>query len=78
MELIILTPHGEAFRGEVQSVTLPGVAGRLTVLAHHAPLITALTAGAIVYRTAEGGKEVVVKNGFAEVNHNVVSVCAEQ
>lgn len=78
MELIILTPDGEAFRGEVQSVTLPGVAGRFTVLAHHAPLITALVAGTVVYRTTEGSNEVTVKNGFAEVNHNIVSVCAEQ
>lgn len=78
MELIILTPHGEAFRGEVQSVTLPGVAGRFTVLAHHAPLITALNAGKISYQTAEGRNELSIRNGFAEVNHNVVSVCVEQ
>lgn len=78
MELIILTPNGEIFRGPVKSVSLPGVSGRLTILSHHAALITALNEGNIIYRTNEETKEIKIKNGFAEVNHNIVTVCAEQ
>lgn len=78
MELIILTPTGEIFRGEIQQVTLPGVSGQFTVLDHHAALITALCEGTILYHTKDGVKELKIKNGFVEVNHNKISVCAEQ
>lgn len=78
MELTILTPIGKIFQGEVQQVTLPGVSGRFTVLDHHAALITALCEGTIIYHTNDRVKELKIKNGFVEVNHNKISVCAEQ
>ena len=44
MTLEILSPERTLFSGEVESVTLPGTLGEFTVLRHHAPLISSLTA----------------------------------
>lgn len=78
MNLILLTPEGEVFRGPVEKVTLPGVSGQFTVLPHHAAIISALESGTVSYRTGGEEKTFAVKNGFVEVSRNVVSVCAEQ
>jgi F-type H+-transporting ATPase subunit epsilon len=50
----MLTPNRTAFDGEVVSVTAPGGAGYLGILAHHAPLITTLLAGDLSLRTQDG------------------------
>lgn len=50
MTLEILSPERTLFSGEVESVTLPGTLGEFTVLRHHAPLISSLTAGEVRFR----------------------------
>ena len=51
--------------------------GSFMVLPMHAALISALTAGTIIY-TQEGKQtEVTVTGGFVEVNQNVISACVE-
>ena len=58
-------------------VTLPGAAGSFTVLKDHAPIVTALVKGNVRY-VSEGKEELVpIKEGFAEVQNNTVTVCAE-
>jgi F-type H+-transporting ATPase subunit epsilon len=48
------------------------------VLPKHAPLISALSAGKVVYTTAGEVKELVIQGGFVEVKNNVISVCVEK
>ena len=62
---------------QTELVTLPGSAGPFTVLKDHAPIVTALDKGRVRY--VANGKEqfVAIKEGFAEVKNNVVTVCAE-
>lgn len=74
----ILTPTGVLFEGEALSVTLPGVHGSFTVLDRHAPLISALDAGTVVCKTANGVEKYGTKGGFAKVEDNLISVCLEQ
>ncbi len=50
----MLTPNKTVFEGDVVSVTAPGGAGYLGILAHHAPLITTLLAGDLTLRTQAG------------------------
>ena len=58
-------------------VTLPGAAGSFTILKDHAPIVTALVKGNVRY-VSEGKEELVpIKEGFAEVQNNTVTVCAE-
>jgi len=50
-DVAIVTPDGEAFRGEAEMLVVPGAAGEIGVLARHAPLVATLKAGSMrVYR----------------------------
>jgi F-type H+-transporting ATPase subunit epsilon len=76
--LSILTPSREEFAGKVTSLVVPGAAGYLGVLAHHAPLITPLAAGNLEVRFPDG-KTVLyyVSGGFLEVSRNKAIVLAD-
>lgn len=45
MVLRIVSPEKVLYKGEVQMVRLPGTVGQFTILDHHAPLVSTLTAG---------------------------------
>lgn len=45
MTLEIVSPEATLFKGEVTSVTLPGVDGSFQILNHHAPIVSILKAG---------------------------------
>ncbi len=76
MTLEIISAHEIMFKGEVDSVSLPGELGLFTVLRNHAPLISVLVPGKVVYRTSdETEKSIDIKGGIADVENNVVSVC---
>lgn len=64
------------FEGDVDIVTLPGVAGEMGILPHHAPLLTTLNLGVIKVRA--GGVEEIftVTGGVAEVQPDIVTILA--
>ena len=75
--LHIISPEGTVLEAQAELVSLPGSAGPFTVLKDHAPIVTSLDKGRVRY--VSGGKELFVdiKEGFAEVKNNTVTVCAE-
>ena len=77
IRLLILTPERTLAETDVEKVTLPGVKGRFMVLKNHAPLISSLEEGDVIYVSA--GNEVVIHvlSGFVEINDNKVTVCVE-
>lgn len=77
-QLSILTPERSVFEGGVEYVQVPGLAGYLGVLAHHAALVTGLAAGTLTVRTS-AGHEVRwdVTGGFFEVSNNRATVLAD-
>jgi F-type H+-transporting ATPase subunit epsilon len=76
--LAILTPSREEFAGPVTSLVVPGIAGYLGVLAHHAPLITPLAAGHLEMRFPDGRTALYyVSGGFLEVSRNKAIVLAD-
>lgn len=77
LKLRIIAPDRMVFEGDVESVTLPGTVGSFTVLNNHAPIISSLESGKIVYKDANGQTDITVKSGFAEVRNNVLSICVE-
>jgi F-type H+-transporting ATPase subunit epsilon len=77
LKLRIIAPDRMVFEGDVESVTLPGTVGSFTVLDRHAPIISSLENGKIVYKDANGQTDIVVRSGFAEVSHNILSICVE-
>jgi F-type H+-transporting ATPase subunit epsilon len=74
----VLTPNRTAFDGDVVSVTAPGGAGYLGILAHHAPLISTLTTGDLSLRTKDGeSHRYRVGPGIMKVANNEVVVLTE-
>lgn len=77
MKLDIVTPDQIYFSGEVSLVTLPGTNGSFTLLEHHAPLISSLGKGKIVYVANGESNEFMINGGFVEMHTNVITVCLE-
>lgn len=76
MTLTVISSYDTLFSGEADSVTLPGVNGSFTVLKNHAPLISVLVPGKVVYKIQNGeAKEIEVKGGLVDVADNKISVC---
>jgi F-type H+-transporting ATPase subunit epsilon len=69
-DVALVTPEGEAFRGEAEMLIVPGAAGEIGVLARHAPLVATLKAGSTrVYRdrASEDVLEFATGPGFFKV-----------
>ena len=77
MKLEIISPDKLVFTGEVDSVNLPGSAGKFTVLPRHTALISSLKAGEIIFRSGDEQTVLKVDGVFAEVKNDVISVCVE-
>ena len=77
IKLVVLTPQKTLLETYVGKVTLPASKGQFMVLYNHAPVITSLEAGRLVYEADQNQGSVEILGGFAEVDDNVVTVCAE-
>ena len=78
IQLTVLSPAGTVLEMRVSKVSLPASKGRFMVLYDHAPVITSLDEGELMYQTADCRMEKIgIRSGFAEVCDNVVTVCAE-
>ena len=77
MILSVLTPEKTLLEAKVSKVELPGSKGRFMVLCSHAPVISSLVEGDVVYMSEGVGNRIHVLSGFVEVNENRITVCAE-
>lgn len=78
LQLKIVSAEKILFDGKVVVVKLPGTEGDFSILPQHAALISSLKNGEIVYEVEKGvSQKIAIQSGFAEVNHNVVTVCIE-
>lgn len=75
LQLTVSRVDGPVFDGEVIAVSLPGVAGDMQILAHHAALISPLKKGTVTIHTADGKKEShLIESGTLEVSNNHATV----
>lgn len=77
MHLEIVTPEKKIFEGEVSIATFPGADGSFQVLNDHAPLISLLKEGVVVYKSKEGKGEIKITGGVVEVLKNKVILLAD-
>ncbi len=78
ISLKIVSPMETLIDTKVSIVTLPGRKGAFQVLKDHAPLLSSLSKGSIVYVDAEGEHTVDILSGFVEVLDNEVFAAVEQ
>jgi len=81
IHLTVLNLQEKIFDGNVDSITIPGEAGELTVLPNHVPIVTAIKKGAINALMAKGeryeGEERKYfdsKGGIFEFNNNEATI----
>jgi F-type H+-transporting ATPase subunit epsilon len=77
MKLEILSPEKIIYSGSAESVTLPGLSGLFTILDRHAPIISVLDKGKLLYSVQGQEREISIDGGFVEAKNNLVSVCVE-
>jgi len=73
----IVSQDRTVFQGDVDIVILPGVAGEMGILPHHAPVLTILKYGVIKIRQAGKEELFTVAGGMAEVQPEIVTILAD-
>jgi F-type H+-transporting ATPase subunit epsilon len=73
----IVSQDRTVYQDDVDIVILPGAAGEMGILPHHAPVLTTLKYGVIKVR--RGGKEELfaVAGGVAEVQPTIITILAD-
>jgi F-type H+-transporting ATPase subunit epsilon len=77
MHLNIITHNKKIFEGTIHTITLPGINGSFQVLPGHAPLITTLTSGQVVYTHESEKSELPIDEGIVSVHDNQVTLLVE-
>lgn len=70
-ERIVLTEEG------VESVTVPGALGELTLLPQHAALMTELEPGPLVIRKGGVETDIALSGGFLEIMNDKITILAD-
>lgn len=70
----LVTPERRVLIEEVQEVVMPGVEGYFGVRPGHAPLLSGLEIGEVMYRAGSRKRYLAIGDGFAEVLPEKVSV----
>ncbi len=76
MKFRLITPEKITYEAEISSVTLPTVAGEITVLPGHIPLVSQLGHGELIVRDKQE-HAFAVSGGFVTVKTDEVEVLAE-
>lgn len=73
MRLEIVSPEKNLFKGEVESVTVPGVEGMFQMLDNHAPIVSVLEEGYVKFKM-KGEIDEAYRNNFFKGNGNELSL----
>ena len=77
IHLEVVTPKGPVVSEDVDIVTAPGFEGEFGVLANHAPFLSAIKTGTLVFKQDNREKFLMVSSGFAEVSNNKATFLVE-
>jgi F-type H+-transporting ATPase subunit epsilon len=73
----IVSQDRTVFQDDVDSILLPGSAGEMGILPHHAPVLTTLKYGVIKVRRRGHEELFAVAGGVAEVQPTIVTILAD-
>lgn len=74
----LVSPEKVLLSGHAEQVLLPGSEGDMTILPNHAPLISTLRPGVIDVVRGEGNARIFVRQAFAQVEPDRLTVLAEK
>jgi F-type H+-transporting ATPase subunit epsilon len=78
MLLEIITYHKKIFQGNITSLTVPGSAGCFQILTDHAPIISTLKAGKVVYiDESSQNHDLFIEKGMLSAHNNQIKLLVE-
>ena len=77
LQLEVVTPKGAVISERVDIVTAPGYAGEFGVLANHAPLLSTIKTGILVFKNEGQHEQIMISSGFCEVSNNKITFLVE-
>ncbi len=77
LQLEVVTPKGAILSEKVDIVTAPGYAGEFGVLANHAPLLSTIKTGILVFKKEGQAEQMMISSGFCEVSNNKITFLVE-
>ena len=77
MELVIISPEGVLLNEKTERVTLPGSLGTFSVLKSHAPIVSTLEKGPVIYIQNKKENIYNIDGGITVVEKDVVKVIVE-
>lgn len=75
--LEIVSPSKTVFKGEVNSITVPGTLGKFQILKNHAPIVSTLEIGELRIRNKSEIRFFAISGGTIEVLNNKVLILAD-
>lgn len=79
LEVEIVSPQQQLFKGMAVSVSVPGSLAPFQILYNHAPIFSTTDVGVVKIKDENNNIHgFVVSSGFVEVSNNIVSVVVEQ
>jgi len=77
IHLEVVTPSGPVVSDDVDIVSAPGYGGDFGVLANHAPFLSTIKIGSLVYKKDGRDNYLMVSGGFCEVSNNKITFLVE-
>ena len=77
MDLIIISPEGVLLNEKAERITMPGSLGAFSVLKSHAPIVSTLEKGTIIYIQNKKEKNYDINGGITVVEKDIVKVMVE-
>lgn len=75
LELVVSTPEGNMFQGEITKIFLRGAAGDLAVMANHIPFITSVKPCECRIELSDGTRKTLdLSGGLLSVGENKVTL----
>lgn len=74
IHLKVITPKKLAFEKDVLSITVPTVAGELTILPKHSDLLSLLKEGVITIRTEKQEEYLSIGGGYMQTDGKIVQI----
>lgn len=78
LKVCVITPDRIFLNEDAEEVILPTNTGLMGVLTNHAPLITALEIGVMLFRVNKEWTPIALMGGFALVNQNQITVLVNE
>jgi ATP synthase F1 epsilon subunit len=78
LKIQIMTPDKIFLKEEAEEIVLPTNTGQIGILKNHAPLITALDIGVMLFRSQKEWNPIALMGGFALIKNNQVTILVNE